>query len=627
MKFSKKMLVLAGYLLLAATVFGRTYYIPHIHTANDSWETYLIVDNFYDCGPQGFHLTLYSADGSVLVDRRYYEVAGGQSLVVSLRPLNGVAGEVECGSNSMRFRLGYVAKDSTGGGTAEFDLPSKLSDTVVFSTSNYYNQLTWSGFAVFNGSDSDVTANVTIMTVNGKAATQLTIPAKEKVVNYFDAQFGVAFSDITGVIFSADANALTGITISGNENEKLLFTATGADRSGWKVRNHVSYSWVNGLGLASNTVLAFCFRMENSTRWAYMKGITPLDGSVCFEESDSYTNLFPVGLVTDFSNSVAIAYGLDLSDSTHTYFFVARVNPDDGTLLWKTNLAESVDLNTFVDNRAKQRICVATNGSSTVQANMRNKDGFMTRALIDVNTGVIKSASQTAEDLIPTTLIFDSVTGNYLNIYSQYDSASYKYSKVTFYKNNANSLTGVGSTADLSYIFADAITHDVLVYGGAILNGTVHLLYKVSIGSWPSYGKVIPMDAHPAQFIIGTVPANNFWPRTTTLIVTNETGLMGDAVNVVSYGLNTAYAFCGDVSSDDSTFRTHLISYSGLVRTLPINVRSASDNGVFLIAYEQEKREGPEFTMKGRRGFTKDIFPNANTWIEEVTLPDLLYGY
>ena len=618
-----RILIWAGFLLLVSLGFSKTYYIPHIHTANDSWETYLIADSFYDCGAQGFTLTLYGDDGSVVLDHQYYEVNG--SRVISLRPLNGVTGEVECASRSMRFRLGYVAKDSTGGGTAEFDLPSRLSDKVVFSTSNYYSQLTWSGFAVFNGSDTAVTANVTIMTANGKAATQLTIPAKEKVVNYFDAQFGVAFKDISAVIFSTDSPALTGITISGNENEKLLFTGTGEDRTGWKTKTDNAYTWVNGLGIANSTVLAFCFRMENSTRWACMKGMNLLDGSLKFEEIDSYANLFPLGLISSYNYSAAIAYGLDLSDSAHTYFFVARVNPDDGTLLWKTNLAESADLDTVLDNSWREKICVATNGSSTVQAIMRNKDGYMTRALIDLDTGTINAANQTTENLIPTTLVFDSASGYYYSIYSQYDPAVYKYSKVTFYKNYANTLTGGGTVADLSDIFGDGTTHDVLVYGGAVLNGTMHLLYNVCIGSWPSYTKIIPKDVHPSQFIIGTVPVSNFQANNATLMITNQTGLMGDAVNIVSYGLNSAYAFCGNVTSDDSTFRTHLISYSGAIRTLPVNVRSASSNGVFLISYEKEKKQGGSFSMKGRSS-RKDALPAANTWIENATLPDLLWG-
>ncbi len=71
---------------------SRTLYIPQIHTANDSWETNLIVDNLKTPDPQGFYLTLYAADGSVLVDHRYYDVASGQNMTIPLRPLNGVAG-------------------------------------------------------------------------------------------------------------------------------------------------------------------------------------------------------------------------------------------------------------------------------------------------------------------------------------------------------------------------------------------------------------------------------------------------------------------------------------------------------------------------------------------------------
>ncbi len=314
-----------------------------------------------------------------------------------------------------------MAKESSGGGTAEFDLPEKLSDKVVFSTSNYYDQLTWSGFAVFNGSNSNASVNVTIMTTSGETNATLTIPAKSKVVNYFDAQFGVPFTDINSVIFSANSIALTGITISGKDNEKLLFTGTARDLDGWKTECIGEESSVFGIAKGGDNILAFCQSCNAGSTTTYMQVIRASDGLTLYNQVNGYADLYPMGLVSRESDGVVIAYGIDIADSSHPKYFVARVNPDDGMLMWQVQLCEADDPSLDSRGGFLNRICVATDGLTSVQANVRGAGtSFMDFNMLNVSDGSVLSSSRVSGDFIPTFLMFDSVSGNYYSIASQY---------------------------------------------------------------------------------------------------------------------------------------------------------------------------------------------------------------
>ena len=619
---SLKTIVALAILLVATAGLGRTLYIPHIATSN-AWEsTNLVVDSLNNCGTQGFYLTLYAADGSVVLDRQRYEVQAGQSMAVDLKVLNGVAGEVECGSESMRFRLGYVAKDSSGGGTAEFDLPEKLRDKVVFSTSNYYGQLTWSGFAVFNGSDSSVTVNVTIMTISGQQTATLSIPAKGKVVNYFEAQFGIPFADITNVIFSTDSVSLTGITISGKENEKLLFTGIEKTLYGWKTEcERGSEATVYGIAKGGNAVFAFCRSFDKGN---FMKVIRSSDGLTLYDQTSLYGNLYPMGMASSEYNDIVLAYGIDTSNSSHPTYFVARVDVDDGTIMWLTPLSEGLDPGFDFNTGFANRICVATDGSTTVQVNLRNKDGYMDRYLLITSNGIILGSTQAAVDMLPTSLVYDPVSGKYYSIYSQYDTNTSKYSKVNFYRNSASSLTGGGSVVDLSTIIPDGGKHHVLVYGGGIMNGTMSLLYNVSVGAIDPY-IISGLGEHVSQFVIGTVPVSNFKPASATITsIMSKTGRLGDKVSIVKYEYDKVFAFCGIASWSD--FRTLMINFSGMSWTLPVRIWDAEESGgMFTLGYM-----GHQPLVSGQNAMKKHEVNGKATGlldmgiIQRVTYGDLL---
>ncbi len=214
-----------SFFLFGVKGFSYVYYIPHIHTGTDSWETYLVLDNSFSQELDG-SIYYYDQDGHV-IQRENFTVHPYNNKTISLRNKGAVAAMVYTGSSFLRVRLGYIAKDSLGGGTAEFSPPTKLSRRLLMNTSNYYDKLTWSGFALWNGTDKEV--EVTLKAYSEEERLEIktiTLQPYQKIVDFFDSFFGVAsFKDIVSVTIDTDYPALCGVVISGKDNDKLLFSS------------------------------------------------------------------------------------------------------------------------------------------------------------------------------------------------------------------------------------------------------------------------------------------------------------------------------------------------------------------------------------------------------------------
>ena len=211
------------FLFASFQAFSYIYYIPHIHTGSDAWETYLIFDNI---SPGDLEATAYYYDenGNVITKEVYTIHASGNK-VVMLRPIGAIAAKVYTSSSFIRVRLGYIAKEDLGGGTAEFSPETRLYRYMIMNPSNYYEDLTWSGFALWNATGESVNITLTAFSEEGELAQKdVEMQPYQKIVDFFDNFFELAnFKDITSVVIEADKEALTGVVISGKENDKLLF--------------------------------------------------------------------------------------------------------------------------------------------------------------------------------------------------------------------------------------------------------------------------------------------------------------------------------------------------------------------------------------------------------------------
>ncbi len=146
--------------------------------------------------------------------------------VIFGHPDGAIAAKVYTSSSFLRVRLSYIAKDSSGGGTAEFTAKTELASYIMLNLSNYYDKLNWSGFALFNGSNKTIQVD-SVAFKNGQnvSSKSFTMAAHSKKVAYFEDFFELnSFTDIDYVLFYTDSKALTGIVISGKDNDKLLFS-------------------------------------------------------------------------------------------------------------------------------------------------------------------------------------------------------------------------------------------------------------------------------------------------------------------------------------------------------------------------------------------------------------------
>ncbi len=203
--------------------FSYTYYIPHIHTGSDAWKTYIVLDNSVN-DEQSATIYYYDENGS-MISKTTKKVSSHGNKVIYSHPDGAIAAKVYTSSSFLRVRLGYIAKEDLGGGTAEFAPSTRLYNNLIMNTSNYYEELTWSGFALWNATNQTINVTLTAFSEEEELASKdITMQPYQKIVDYFDSFFGVdSFKDITTVTVYADHEALTGIIISGKENEKLLF--------------------------------------------------------------------------------------------------------------------------------------------------------------------------------------------------------------------------------------------------------------------------------------------------------------------------------------------------------------------------------------------------------------------
>ena len=330
-KVKIKFLLIIFCFVFATLSFGEIFYLPHIHTSSDAWETYLIVDPV-PYGPAYFELTLFDDDGNV-ANNITGQIPSKQELRLSLRQYGGTSGIFKTKAYPVRVRLGYIAKDSLGGGTAEFSLPSKLSMQSLMTLSNYYDKLNWSGFALFNGSEKDIT----VTAYGYKDGTQVVTKSFDmapytKVVDFFDNFLGLSsFADIDTVLFSTNYPALTGIVISGKDNDKLLFSPTFDTIPTQSIYNEEYFEgFFYQKGLTNVNGHYYTFVSHDGKN--YLRKIYS-DNDHKFEMYELAADVFAYDIIASSDNENLILLGMNNNGK----FVVVKVTPI-GDTIWETEV-------------------------------------------------------------------------------------------------------------------------------------------------------------------------------------------------------------------------------------------------------------------------------------------------
>jgi L-ascorbate metabolism protein UlaG (beta-lactamase superfamily) len=194
-------------------------YLPHI-TSTSSWSSYLIVDNITN---KESSVTVELFSNSSFVSETTYSIAPGEQKKIELN-VEGV-GKVYYMKDEVVLKETFKSADE---GIAEFTLSDSSSSTIYFLLPQYNaDNLTWSGLAIMNPDDSEVASlTVTGYDENGTVLKTVsgTLAPNAKLVGFVSTFLpNVDFADVSKIKVTSNV-ALTGITISGYENERLLFS-------------------------------------------------------------------------------------------------------------------------------------------------------------------------------------------------------------------------------------------------------------------------------------------------------------------------------------------------------------------------------------------------------------------
>lgn len=219
--------------------FPHTDMLAHV-TSTEPWNSFLVIDN---AGARFCYGVLSLFDEEQGISKLDIAVPPGLNQVIPLK--DGSCGRVSyCGEN-VSMKESFV--NNSQAGIAEFVLDGASDTTLDFLMPAYQaEKLTWMGLALCNPHDID--ANVTMTAFDPQGSTLGTssqaIKAHHRTVGLVDSFFpDLDFRSLARIHVSCD-QPVCGITISGVENEKLLFTkAVGPNLNPRAEIAHIATAW------------------------------------------------------------------------------------------------------------------------------------------------------------------------------------------------------------------------------------------------------------------------------------------------------------------------------------------------------------------------------------------------
>ncbi len=284
-------------------------FIPHI-AWSDQWQSFLSVDN---TGTGDATVSVYLYDQEGLVDQQDLSIPAESQQVIPL--VKGSCGIAETSMEGILFRETFV--NIVDNGIAEFSLSDTKGESLTFLLPHYAAQsLTWMGLAIMNPGATTATATLTAFSETGTSLGEATIELAPmtRTADILEGFFnGIDRNMVTRVAVSSD-QTLTGLNISGNGNEKLLFTPAmaGDFATGNLIVPHIANhwnTWENRL-IADNigdTPESISLALYSSGTLVLTSPVTVPAGQVTVIELNDYAGLNPdFALVQNDSPFVAL---------------------------------------------------------------------------------------------------------------------------------------------------------------------------------------------------------------------------------------------------------------------------------------------------------------------------------
>ena len=496
----KRLLIIAlAFVLFTSAGLAKIYHIPHV-AGSSAWTTMLVLDNTSGTHSAEAIIVLYDADGSTVATLTA-ALAAGETREYRLRDYGAVTGKVDCAADFVSARLGFMASEATGGGTAEFNLPHELTDAAALNLPGYYDGLTWSGYALFNASDETITVRTRYFTTDGLAHTGImfSLDAHCKRVAYFADDLGQPFTNLSSVVFETDTKCLAAIIISGHENEKLLFTNSSTYADSWEnvdryscpdsilrfvgqavTNNHVIYA-------LSRSSLQACYPARNLVKcYAKYSGElvweTEFDDDLELKDIKASPNGSYVYVVGNHDDVYASQFGIRcLSTST-------------GAIVGTRNFYDSEDF-TF-DNRFKRKILVSALGNTVLVVYQTPSELHRVLLSPQLNTELDES-TWTMDTLISDLTTYD---GEYYLFRSDFNVTHEVYNVLSIYHFPYDDLSGGGIVKYLQDLRYSGERAHALAVGPIIVENRIRFIIKLAAGV-PVYNALTHIYLTPADVI------------------------------------------------------------------------------------------------------------------------------
>ena len=204
---------------------GTVYYFPHI--AHRNYTTYLIA---YNPGEESANFTLKVADENGFErTTQSFTIQRFETIKIKVSDFadgNGMSAKVYLNSGKAIFKAVYFNTDN---GMAEFLLENSLHSQLAYTFPSYNNSITWNGIVIFNGSEETVSVSISAFKDGNQVGTaNITLLPFCKIAEVVGEEGGL-FPDlgIDGfdfIVVSSDSQCLCGLNISGEYQDKLVFT-------------------------------------------------------------------------------------------------------------------------------------------------------------------------------------------------------------------------------------------------------------------------------------------------------------------------------------------------------------------------------------------------------------------